>query len=67
MNVRAGPSRGVLDSAQQPSCLTTRYIMTRTDFGGRQFPDDEDRDGPRNVGLLATQTPDADASPGIFY
>jgi hypothetical protein len=27
-------------------------IMTRTDFGGRYFPDDDDRDRPRNVGLL---------------
>jgi hypothetical protein len=23
-----------------------------------QFPDDEDRDGPQNVGLLATEPPD---------
>jgi len=28
---------------------------------------DEDRDGPRNVGLLTIQPPDADASPRIFY
>jgi hypothetical protein len=28
---------------------------------------DEDRDGPQNVGLLTIQPPDADASPRIFY
>jgi hypothetical protein len=29
-------------------------------------PDDEDRDGPRNVGLLTTKQPDATASPRTF-
>ena len=32
-----------------------------------QFPADEDRDGRRNVGLLAIQPLDAAASPRIFY
>lgn len=31
------------------------------------LPDDRDRDGPRNVALLAMQPPDAAASPRIFY
>ena len=41
--------------------------MTQTDFGGSQFPDDEDRNGPQNVGLLAIQPSDVAASPRIFY
>ena len=32
-----------------------------------QLPDDEDRDDPWNVGLLAIQSPDAAAIPRIFY
>jgi hypothetical protein len=47
--------------------LTGRYIMTRTDFGSSRFPDDEDRDGPQNAGLLAVQPPDGAASPRTFY
>jgi len=31
-----------------------------------QFPDDEDTDGSRSVGLLALRTPDAAASPRTF-
>jgi len=31
--------------------ITGRHIMKRTNVYGRQFPDDEDRDGPRNVGI----------------
>jgi hypothetical protein len=46
---------------------TDRYVMTRTNFGGSELPDDEDRDGPRNFGLLAIQPPDAAASPRIFH
>jgi hypothetical protein len=30
-------------------------------------PDDENKDGSRNVGLLAVQPPDAAASPIKFY
>jgi len=41
--------------------------MTQIDFGGSQFPDDEDRNGPQNVGLLAIQRRDVAASPRIFY
>jgi hypothetical protein len=41
--------------------------MTQTDFGGSQFPGDEDRNGPQNIGLLAIQPPDMAASPRIFY
>ena len=36
--------------------------MMWMDFGGRQLPDDEDRDGPKNIGLLAIQPHDAVAS-----
>jgi hypothetical protein len=32
--------------------------------GTDEFPDVENRDGPRNVGLLAVQPPEAVASPG---
>ena len=46
---------------------TSRYIMTRTHFGGSELPDDEDIDGPRNFGLVAIQPPDAAASPRIFH
>jgi hypothetical protein len=31
------------------------------------LPDDTDRDGPRNVGLLAIQPPDMAASLRTFY
>ena len=44
-----------------------RYITMPTDFGSSQFPDDEARDDPRNVGLLVIQPTDAAASPRIFY
>jgi len=37
------------------------------EFRGSQFPDDEDRDSPRNFGLLAIQPLDAAASLRIFY
>jgi hypothetical protein len=40
--------------------------MTWTDFRGSQFPDD-DRDGHRNIDLLAIQPHDVAASPRIFY
>jgi hypothetical protein len=38
-------------------------IITRTDFGGNQIPDERDKDGPGNVGLLTIQPTDAAASP----
>ena len=50
-----------------PPAIMGRYIMKWMDFRGSQFPDDEDRDGPWNVGLLTTQPPDAAASLRIFY
>lgn len=34
---------------------------------GSRFPDDEDRDGPRNVGLFAIEPPDAVDNPKIIY
>jgi hypothetical protein len=37
-----------------PPAGTSRHITIRTYFGGRQFPDDKNRDGPRNPGLLDT-------------
>jgi hypothetical protein len=52
-----------LRNMARPPAITGRYIMSRKDFGGNYFPDDVERDGPRNAGLLATQTPDASASP----
>jgi hypothetical protein len=39
----------------------------QTDFGGSQFPGDEDRDGPRNVDLFNIQPPAVAASQRIFY
>jgi hypothetical protein len=44
-----------------------RHFTTPTDFGGGHFLDDDDKDGPRNVGLFATEPTDAIASPRIFY
>ena len=38
----------------------------KTDVGGRQFPDDEDRDCPPSVRLLAVEPTDAAASPRKF-
>jgi hypothetical protein len=42
------------------------YVMTRTNFGDSELPD-ENRDGPRNFGLLTLQPPDAAASSRIFH
>jgi hypothetical protein len=33
--------------------ICNMLILTRTNFGSIQFPDDEDRHGPRNFGVLA--------------
>ena len=46
---------------------TDKYIITRTNFGGSELPDDEDRGGPRNFDLLAIQPPNAAASPRLFH
>jgi hypothetical protein len=43
-----------------------RHITTPTDFGGGHSPDDDDKDGPRNVGLLVTEPTDAVARSRIF-
>jgi len=50
-----------------PQAILGRHIMTQTDSVGSQFPGDEDRYGPQNVGLLAIQPPDVAVSPRIFY
>ena len=51
-----------------PTAITGRYyITTPTNFGGTQFPDDEDRDGSQHVCLLTIHPPDAAASPRILY
>lgn len=49
--------------------ITSRYsyIITRTNFGGSELPDDENSDGPRNFGLFTIQPPDAAASPRILH
>lgn len=44
-----------------------RYIIAQIDFGGSQLHEDEDRNGPQNIGLLVIQPPDVAASPRIFY
>lgn len=75
MNVKAGPSEAgtwlrrptFLSRHQLSTKGLGRCIMAQTDVRGSQFPDDEDKDGPRNIGLLAIQPPDATASPRIFY
>jgi hypothetical protein len=46
---------------------SSRQITTPTDFGVGHFPDHDDKDGPQNVGLLATEPIDTIASPRIFY
>lgn len=42
-------------------------ITMPTDFGGGHFSEVDDKDGPRNVSLLATEPTDAVASPRTFY
>jgi hypothetical protein len=42
-------------------------VYHNTDRLLHQFPDDEDRRGSRNAGLLPTQPPDGAASHRIFY
>jgi hypothetical protein len=37
------------------------------DFVGRLLPDNEDRDGPENIGLFAIQLHDEVTSQRIFY
>jgi hypothetical protein len=45
-----------------------RYIMTRTELGGSQLPDEKDRNSPRNLGFsLAIQPFDTAASLRIFH
>jgi len=44
-----------------------RHITTPTDFGGGHFSFDDDKDGPQNASLLATEPTDAVASPRIFH
>jgi len=39
----------------------------RTALRGSRFPDDLDRDGPRNVGFLAFQPPDPTATQVVVY
>jgi hypothetical protein len=39
----------------------------RTVLKDSRFPVDEERDGPRNVGLLAIQQPDAAATQVVAY
>jgi len=46
---------------RQLNFLVIREMMTRI------FPDDEIRDGSRNIGLLAVQPPDVAISPRKFY
>jgi len=50
-------------------CGTCSCTFEREQFvvRGSRFPDDEDRDSPRNVGLFATEPPDAVAKPRIIY
>ena len=60
-------SRAPTNPLVSPTTVTGRYVMTRTDFGGSQFPDDEDIQGSRNVGLLAIETHYAAARPRICY
>jgi hypothetical protein len=50
-----------------PSAITGSYITAPVNFGGTQFPDDEDRDCSQHVGLPTIQPPNAAASPRLFY
>jgi hypothetical protein len=64
-----GPS---LSSSSGNSSLITRIelvleMLVYLSFNHLMLHDDEDRNGPQNVGLLAIQPPDAAASPRIFY
>jgi len=76
MNVGGGPSRAKQsreDTWLRHSTLLCRHQPRRTviyheaDRFWRYLPDDEDGDGPRNAGLLATQPSDGDAKRRQFY
>jgi hypothetical protein len=54
------------NSLASSTAITGSYITTPMNFGGTQFPDDEDRDGSQHDGLLTIQPPNAAASPRIF-
>jgi len=43
------------------------YLWRISELAPSQFPDDEGKDGSRNVGFLALRTPDAPTSPRRFY
>ena len=75
MKVKAGPSKEdiwlraptFLFRHQLWSNGSGRYIIMRTVLRDSRFPDDVDRDGPRNVGLLAFHPPDAAATQVVAY
>jgi hypothetical protein len=50
---------------REPNCA--RFCRYSDILIKYSFPDDQDRDGPLNVGLLAIQPPDAAAFPRIFF
>lgn len=56
-----------------PQWLTTvshrfgHACIMRTDIWGTRFPDDDNTDGSRNVGSLATQPPETADSPRKFF
>ena len=50
-----------------PKWLHLGYEVLRNDYMKLKFPDDENRYGSRNDGLLAIQPPDTAAGPRKFY
>jgi hypothetical protein len=64
------PAEQVLDSTHHPlvspPAVKDRHIMTRTDFGGSQLPENGGRDGMRNAGLVTIKQPDTAASTSTF-
>jgi hypothetical protein len=69
-NVTTGPIRTVTTySAHQLSCLATGYsrAVRMSRRGSGHFPDEDDRDGSRNVCFLAIKLPVAAASHRAYY
>jgi hypothetical protein len=58
-------SRGI--TQKKTYNIQNKAKVWNQELRGSQFPEDEDRDSPRNFGLLAIQPHDAAASLRIFY
>jgi hypothetical protein len=64
-----GRVRQILERLLKSSRFHNRHRIRAlmTSFDEVSFPGDENRDGTRNIGLMALQAPDAAASPRKFH